>query len=157
MHTGNERFGRGSENLLVAVACPQATHCTAVGVAHSTRGFLNGVSSNNITLIEPWHGLTWKTVTSPRWWKLAALFDLSRIRTECVAVGSYGSKGGLTTKNSRPVERQDVVDYASASALKLGNLREVSCPSPKMCMATGGSIAEIWHGHTWTVVPTPGP
>jgi hypothetical protein len=151
------------------MSCTGPSACVAVG---QTFNSLDGFADT--ALIETWNGASWNAEASPA----STLADnfLQGISctgpTDCVAVGGFFngnddhhvgpedslietlSGGGWSTVVS-PNE-PDTDNY----------LQGVSCTSGGFCMAVGISyfgdsfgqtLAEVWNGTNWSVIPTPSP
>lgn len=138
-------------SVLLAVSCPSATACTAVG----------GYTPNPraiVPLAERWNGRKWAVQTMPRV-KDAVLFGVScwSVRA-CTAVG-YSPKGTLADRwNGR---KWVVQPTPNPSGSKGSELVGVSCSSAKACTAVGSygkkTLAERWNGTKWAIQATPNP
>jgi hypothetical protein len=134
---------------LLAVSCPQARDCIAVG---STDESLR-------TLIEQWTGRRWRiqAAATGRPGMLNAISCSSR--SDCTAVGSLPFSGVLAEHwNGRKWTTQKAVSPTNDSGLN-----GVSCPTPADCTAVGstaaggGTFAEQWTGGRWKLQATKSP
>jgi hypothetical protein len=156
----------GVDGQLLAVSCPSAASCTAVG------GYgVHPEIGEGATLAEHWDGgSSWTIQETPSppgtyWSELTGVSCASA--TSCTAVGDYqltdhgeslpfaehwdGSTWNVQTMPSPP------------GALDI-RLRAVSCPSATSCTAVGDydssaypapTFAEYWDGSTWTIQTMP--
>ncbi len=124
--------------ILMAISCPSATYCVAVGVNQPS-------VSASTAVAESWNGSAW-TLMSPVSPTKAWLSGVSCTATNnCEAVGS-DSAGPLAEHwNGSTWAAQTV----PAAVVGLGG---VSCVSASFCEAisTGSSDAANWNGSTWT-------
>jgi hypothetical protein len=161
--TRNQNLGPNFHNLLLDVACVRASSCLGVGTSQRVKADMSTVLTST-SLIERWNGLNWSTMRSPRPSRLSALFSVSCIGTECMALGGYGPisltgevRGGPLAEEWNGVAWSVLPTARTHDPL---NLRGVSCPRTNMCMAVGdaksGTLSEVWRGHRWKVIPTPG-
>lgn len=134
---------------LLAVACPRATDCIAVG---STDESLR-------TLIEQWNGRTWRiqVAATGRPGELNAVSCSSP--SACTAVGSVPFNGVLAERwNGRTWTTEKVVSPTNDSGLN-----GVSCPTATDCTAVGstavggGTFAEQWTAGRWKLQATKSP
>jgi hypothetical protein len=153
----------GVDGQLLAVSCPSATSCTAVG------GYTG--LSGPVTLAEHWDGSTWAVQATPN--PPGASFSLlggvsCPSVTSCTAVGEYTPSG--STDSLPLAEHWDgstwTIQPMPSPAGGFGiSLHAVSCPSVTSCTAVGEygtsagpspTLAEYWDGSTWTVQAMPG-
>ncbi len=150
-------------SVLNAVSCASASRCMAVGSYTDSSEVSWGLS-------ESWNGSAWAIVDTPAP-KGGTAVTLSGISCTsasfCVAVGSY------TNRRSVPVTLTEFWNGSSWSIVASRNpagsssgLSAVSCASASKCMTTGFyvdaesvevSLAELWNGSSWTIVPAPSP
>jgi hypothetical protein len=151
-------------SMLTAVSCLSASHCVAVG------SYTDG-SDRTRALTEIWNGSSWAIIGSPKP-KGGTEIGLSGVScataSHCVAVGSY------TNHASVPVTLTELWNGSSWSVVASPNpvgsssssLAAVSCASASACMAVGSdldadfvedSLAELWNGTSWSLVPSPAP
>lgn len=143
---------------LGTVSCPSASSCTAIGG--------NGILSQE--------GATWTAYSTPQSIEslYPQIFGLScPSRTACIAVGSAGdSNSGLPSMtlallwNGSRWAVQDTKRVARAAAD--AELRSVSCPTHRLCVAVGSflaasgvpmPLAERWNGSRWSIEASPTP
>lgn len=139
----------GLSPVLVAVSCPRAGDCVAVG---STGDGLK-------TLAERWNGTRWNVAASgtggPGWLNGVSCSSPDT----CMAVGSTGIDGALAERWNGT---RWVVQHLHSPAGNSG-LTSVSCPTQTDCTAVGyssgggGTFAERWNGHRWSLQATKGP
>jgi hypothetical protein len=155
-----------SGGTLLGVSCLSRSSCLAVG-GNGNPNF----KEPSGTLAEQWNGRGWRIQPTPNppggGWFLNAVSCTSP--SACTAVGGSieppGSKPGGTL-----VERWDgrrwriqATPNLPGKAVKL--LAGVACSSRSSCMAVGGefdpatgeqlgTLAELWNGRTWRIVPT---
>jgi hypothetical protein len=137
-------------SVLLAVSCPSATACTAVGGYTPSPGAI-------VTLAERWNGRKWAVQPMPRV-KDAVLFGVSCSSARaCTAVG-YGRKGTLAERwNGR---KWVVQPTPNPSGSKGSELVGVSCSSANACAAVGSygkTLAERWNGTKWAIQATRNP
>jgi hypothetical protein len=153
--------------VLASVSCVSATTCTAVGSAtintapHQFVGALYAVGKVN--------GGSWtvQTVPDPADYQNGGLNGVScTSASSCIAVGQYETTTNVTKAlaerwNGTSWTVLSVPDPATSSNTQL---YAVSCSAADTCMAvgtwtTGGdngyTLAELWNGTSWTIVPTP--
>lgn len=145
------------------VACPAPTSCTAVGQAYGPM------------LAASWNGTSWspETLAEPTESEYSTLTGVScTTPTACTAVGwSYTSALAIETW----AERWDGTHWTLQSVPEpeggtVTRLSGVACPTVGFCFAAGTAatnptttgyenetVAELWNGATWSVVPTPNP
>ena len=152
------------ESQLYGVSCAGPSFCVAVGVSGPGTTFVN-------PLVEQWDGHSWSIVNavnpagSPAT-QLTAVSCLSS--TWCTAVG-YSEDGSnnrhalIETWNGTA---WSVVTTTPPGGEKTSQLNALSCTTSSWCMAVGGytnassdfvSLAEVFNGTTWSVVPSPNP
>jgi hypothetical protein len=144
--------GASGYSGLVAVSCPSATSCAAIG--DSAR-------------IEHWDGSTWSiaplvTVTSQ-----SRLNSVScATATSCFAVGSYqASLGAYTLIEHWNGRKWSVTHSPNPTGTFISSLDSVSCTSASRCTAVGTyeaaqsqkTLVERWNGTTWAIVRSPNP
>ncbi len=142
---------------LLAVACPTIRSCVAVGRAAGTGGK---------TLAERWNGTKWSVVAS-RNGSGATGNQLSGIscyrETHCFAVGKY-----LTgDRRHALVERFNGTSWTVEANIEppgtdFSQLDGISCPTMRVCFATGAKTAdpssggsalvERWNGTRWSML-----
>ncbi|MGO9911105.1 MAG: hypothetical protein ACLPQS_08090 [Acidimicrobiales bacterium] len=140
------------------VSCDSTSACTAVG------GYYRAGWSS---LAERWNGKTWTSETTPTP-KGRFLSGVScESATACTAVGG-GPNGTLAEVwNGKNWAVQPTPEPGGAPNYFV-DLDQVSCTSTTECTAVGGyskskdgadgiTLAEVWNGSTWRVVPTPNP
>jgi len=147
-----ERDG-STQSQLLAVACPSATFCIAVG---------NYVHGRTEGLIERWNGANWAVMhaRNPRGFWYSTLSGIAcPTTTSCFAVGTWTSyRSGNTL-----IEHWDGTAWSiMPSPTPAGgyNLQDVACPSATSCFAVagysggyeGGKTIEHWNGTRWTVM-----
>jgi hypothetical protein len=140
---------------LLAVACPAADTCTAVGYANAKM------------LVERWGGGRWRIQSAPV--PLGAQFgELNAVSctaaTSCMAVGDYANSSGLDVTLA---ERWNGTSWAiqptpnPSGAQSFSALGGVSCTAAGACEAVGASdaavFAERWNGTNWSVQAVPAP
>jgi hypothetical protein len=153
----------------LAVSCPTTTWCTAVG---------DSPGAPTLPLAEAWNGTSWTTETTPdpAGAKSAELTGVScTSTTSCVAVGYEKTAGA----GVRPPENLSEIWNGTAWTIApvpgvTGDndnlLNGVSCPSASYCVAVGiaysgpgpgttpaETVAELWNGSVWSLMPTPNP
>lgn len=141
---------------LSSVSCPASTACTAVGPGP-------GIGAAQA---EQWNGTTWTSDSTPT----GAQQSLSGVSCSaaamCTAVGHYFNG----TINVTLAERWDGTSWSAeptpnpTGSLDSAFLYSVSCSTSASCMAVGEdndpsdvTLAEVWDGTTWSIVPTPNP
>ncbi len=167
--TPNPSGGEGSGGKLLAVSCPSATSCTAVG---------SRTSSGTQTFSERWNGTSWSIVSVP---KPAGsvegrLEDVSCATTSaCMAVGWFKESTNIATpRKGLSVSWNGSAWSTVATAVPGGaengvTLTGISCTAANACTAvgrTGGvspafpsesTLAEVWNGSAWAVQTTVNP
>ena len=116
--------------------------------------FLTAVSTRPLT--EAWQAGRWRAVaiTGQR---LKGFFPSGVScwsASRCVAVGGTlgrTERPGAELWNGRALRAMPVPRPSR------GNLNGISCPAPSRCVAVGvarrGTLAELWNGKTWQVLP----
>jgi hypothetical protein len=138
---------------LVAVACPLATACTAVGSYVDTGGHRQG-----LLLTE--HGTSWTATRSPlpagATVAGAALAAVTCPRpTACVAAGSYSgqTRGFLVSGSGTHWTATRTPLPAGAAASQTATFRAIACPSASSCVAVGAYADAAGSNHgllvTW--------
>jgi hypothetical protein len=165
----NPNPANASTSSLGGVACPDASHCIAVG-SYST---ISTTTSTTATLVETSNGTTWSIVPSPNptGSTNAALEGISCISTsDCIAVGSSGDQSGLTVPlaESWNGTTWSIVNVPGVWT-GVNGLNGISCSGPSACFAVGSqapngygftpttTLIERWNGSTWSVSPNPNP
>jgi hypothetical protein len=144
------------------VSCVSTTFCLALAGPNS------GTTGNTA---EIWNGKTWRSAGS-----LPGTFGYGpgisglscASKSACMAVGNYLTSGG-----PQGVEPFNVAEWwngktwrATTPAGAGGGLADVSCTSPTRCMAAGSvqsglvtvhTMAQVWNGSRWRLLPTPNP
>jgi hypothetical protein len=147
-----------ASDYLLAVSCPDAAACTAVGAINY-----------QTPLVEHWNGATWTRQTVPILGGQEVLLGVACSGpTVCTAVGSYHDS--FTTTILPFAARWDGTQWTTQTVPSPHGTSEtvlnaVSCPSPTACTAagwyTGGpgraSFAVHWNGTRWTIQTTPNP
>jgi hypothetical protein len=157
-------------NDLMAVSCPSATSCTAVG------WYVNHDHGHDFTVAEQWDGTTWKMQPTPNFpgSQVDVLQGVScTSTTACTAVG-YAWPGAAGQGSTTLVERWNGTAWLiqpspnPRNGLGSNYLTSVSCATATACSAVGysdgggqggnqASFAERWNGASWTVENTPHP
>jgi hypothetical protein len=151
-----------NETYLYGVSCISSSWCMAVGGA-----YLNETTDRDVSVTEQWNGSAWSMVTTPQ---TVTTGDQELVGVSCSSTTFCAAVG--TTSDA-----DDNYDLAltmtwNGSAWSLGtvtpasfnsDLQSVSCTGPTFCSAVGFTyvtdggaeltLAEIWNGSTWTVVP----
>jgi len=137
----------------IAVACPSASKCTAVGFFVSRTGA-------QLNLAERWNGSRWQVQATPRLAGLAFTYldDVSCTSSSaCTAVGQT-SKGTLAERWDGARWRVQATPNPAQGG---GGLLGVACTSRSSCTAAGlsnaGTLAERWNGTRWRIQATPNP
>ncbi len=175
MATPDEPGAAGA--ILHSVSCVSSTNCWAVGQLQDNTNSAFGA------LIVHWNGTSWSlgtpAATGQPYDQLNSVDCVSS--SDCWAVGYTGPNQqnddflpifpGSPGGDQGLIEHYDgsawsVVPSATERAPNGGYLSAVTCVSPSDCWATGsttgagggaptGTIAQLWNGSTWSVVPTP--
>jgi hypothetical protein len=146
-----------------SLTCASATACTMVGTSGAIGRSLE---------ISRLQGTTWTAQAAPNpvGTEQDTLADIScAVAAQCTAVGTFTG----TTTEKVLIESGGPGHWSVATAPSPGGnfnsqLTSVSCPSTTFCMAVGFSLpgfdsttasqlAEVWHGSTWQIVPSPDP
>jgi len=147
-----------------AVACPAANSCVAVGARDLPKSVTR--------LAERWNGKNWLALTTPNptgaiTSQLSAVACAST--TSCFAVGQFNTIAPIT---KTLVERWDgtrwtVLPSPNVTGAPVSVLAGVACATATSCVAVGSSfsstddtattktLAEVWNGSTWQIVPSP--
>ncbi len=139
------------DDTLLAVSCPAADACVAVG------------ASGGMPLAEAWNGSTWSVQRSPAVKTSSTLNGVSCTSSRyCVAVGSVGlgtpSQGLLAELWNGSSWTTQAVPAADSPQAQLD---AVACPSTTTCLAVGmeytnnannpyQGVARFWNGTSWT-------
>ena len=141
---------------LQGVSCVGIGFCMAVGDAE--------ISGTQVTLTEQWNGSEWSVAPSPN--PSGSDIALSGVNCTsssfCAAVGSTGSSGTplIETWNGSSWSISSSVGPSGATSVQL---LSVKCIGATWCMTVGRAssggngitVAEVWNGSTWSVLPTP--
>lgn len=152
----NPSGGTGFD-ALSGVSCVSASFCAAVGY--------HGKSPTTKALIETWNGSAWSVASSPEQGTGSSLSGISCLSaSSCTAVGAYSSSGLIsgTLVESWNGGTWSVVPSPNAGTAGNNSFSGVSCVSASFCTAVGTyvatdafqTLAEVWNGSTWSVVPT---
>ena len=153
------------EGILVADSCASPGACMAVGSYQNGGGFY-------FPLAERWNGTTWSVQKPP----LPSGASSTRLlgvscasASACVAVGTYDNSRGIyfTLAETWNGTSWTIQPTPSPAGNNNSGLAGVSCTSASACVAVGYSgdygfdstltLAETWHGTSWTIQPTPNP
>jgi hypothetical protein len=168
----NAASGSGQHTQLFQDVCATPSSCVAVGV------YAAGAPSK--PLIETWNGSTWsgREGPVPADDEATAFDQLSAVScgspSSCVAVGTYQATSGrgfglidqLSDGTWSTAKAPEPANAATTGSPLVGQLNEVSCPSPVFCLtagtytATGNvdtAMVDTWSGGSWssTVAPLP--
>ena len=154
----------GKQLTFAAVSCPSAgSDCAAVG--HS----VNSTTGADTPMAQYWNGSSWvvQTTSTPKGGTSDLLSGVGCISgTECLAVGSYTSPGGVGRLLALVGDGTTWTQVAPSTpkAWTGASFSGVSCAGDT-CTAVGsyqtsgasGYMAEQWDGTTWTVkyIPLP--
>jgi hypothetical protein len=154
--------GAANNNNLVAVACPLATRCIAVG-------YYTRTAQTELTLAERWDGTAWAIMPTPNP-SATATSELRAVSCtsprDCTAVGmSFSGAVSHALVETWNGERWAIVPTPRPPAGTSYSLTGVSCAMPVVCIAVGyestnaGQLAlsEAWNGAAWRVLTTPRP
>ncbi len=146
------------DSSLVAVSCPSATMCMAVGETDdSSVGRFE-------PLAERWNGRRWSIQRVPRGnnWYLYGVSCSSALR--CTAVGTYLDRArhrDLALAERWNGQRWSIQKTPDAAGAHSNSLQGVSCPSATTCTAVGSRsigggneslpLIERWNGHLWAI------
>jgi hypothetical protein len=138
-------LGQGGENGTFegGVSCPTSRACTAVGQFSAMQAPHPGV-----TLAEHWNGTSWQVQTTPHpapvdgptGTQNSPFAGVSCAAAhDCVAVGNYdsGTNGFLTLAELWNGTAWAVLQSATPVGAYVSQLKGVSCPTTRMCMAVG--------------------
>lgn len=120
---------------LVAVSCPTATFCLAVG-GHSAPG-------GRRSLAEEWNGKAWR--------QLASAPGRGLVGVSCTSTRFCMVTVGRTSKTPESVEIFNGRMWRAAA--RPGGTGAISCASRRLCMVLSGSGVESWNGATWSDGP----
>lgn len=159
----------GGNNIdLVALSCPAATRCVAVG--------FGGQGTLRKTLVESWSGKRWSVVGTPNRGPSHDYDDLNSVSCAsprfCVAVGTYGLQIRTRLSSSKTLlemwngTRWSVVASRNAGPPSdFDSLNSVACYSPTFCIAVGSyanyggaierTLVEHWNGRAWSIMRSP--
>ena len=151
--------GRGS-NELISVSCVSPTACAAVGY------YTVGTSGMTRSLVESWHGKSWKVVPSPEAGHSGdVLRAVSCNDFRCVAVGNYGESSGAVVSFAQLWGTGEGTDRFTTRnpSTTYNGLSGISCPATNRCVAVGESqvnkvnetLVETWNGKSWFLVSSP--
>jgi hypothetical protein len=149
---------------LNAASCVSGSACIAVGSTSNSRG-------TSLTLAQRWDGRTWRIQPTPSPADGGTLTGVSCLsRSSCLAVGGHGNPFNALAPPGTLAEQWNGSRWRIQPTPNPPGggwwLTAVSCTSPSACTAVGGSIeppgrtpggtlAERWNGHTWSIQPTP--
>jgi hypothetical protein len=152
-----------AQTELLAVACPKATRCEAVGYSQPASG-------GSFTVAERWNGTTWalQTTPSPGATQSALQAVACPSTTDCEAVGYQDNSSGVFVPLA---EDWNGTTWAVQTTPSPGGpnseLFGEACSSATSCEAVGyyvpssqgGShmFAERWNGTTWALQTTANP
>lgn len=144
----------GADTDLSGIACPAPSECVAVGTSLLT---------SYEPLVQWWNGRTWRVQATPSPGDSGALNAVAcPAVNDCVAVGSRDSADGRprTLAEAWNGVRWRILP-AAALPTSFGNLIDVACSAPDMCVATGylyarstyaeQALSEKWNGRAWQV------
>ncbi len=154
-----------AQGSLVAVSCPSASACIAVG------NDLNSSSGVKVTLAEVWNGTTWAIETTPNpsgatnSYLLGASCTSS---TACTAVGYYYNSSSVPLTlaevwngTSWAIETTPNPSGATSSALegRVVHFRNRMHRGRDYHNSSGVvvTLAEVWNGSSWAIQTTPNP
>jgi hypothetical protein len=152
-----------ASSFLTSVSCASRRDCVAVGYSNST-------PSGGSPLAERWNGRAWKIQRTPTPTGAAAteLFGVScGTAGRCEAVGRWRKASGpeMTIALGLKGKRWSVQQSGNGAGVFDNVLEDVSCVSPRACIAVGSStgssteipLAEHWDGRHWKLqrVSTP--
>jgi hypothetical protein len=150
---------RGS---LVAVSCPTASFCAAVG-------YYDTALLRELPLIEIWNGHRWSISPGPRPGSYSHLLGVSCTSSrDCEAVGLHerncsAHSGGSAGLAERWNGRSWSIVPSPPKPCGSTQLQAVSCSAASHCTATGSylhgpgdwTLVESWNGTHWSIVPSP--
>ncbi len=151
------------DSELYGVSCAGPSFCAGVGVSGP-----GGTPVN--ALVEQWDGTAWSVVSAMNV-PGALLTELNAVScastTSCTAVG-YSKD--VSNNRHALVEAWNgtawsIVSTTAPAGATNSQFNAVSCATSSWCMAVGDqtvsgnfvTLAEIWNGTTWSVVPSPNP
>jgi hypothetical protein len=155
--TPNPAVSPGGGNALVSVSCASPRACMAVGRE-------SDITADRV-LTESWNGSVWKVEPAPTPSAGGGLVSVScPTSASCTAVG-----GGTVTPTSRGfAEGWNGSSWAVESVAPVpsggASLTGISCAGAAGCVAVGyrdrasgglDTLAELWNGSSWVVLPTP--
>ena len=168
--TPNPSGGEGDTGKLLAVSCPSATSCTAVGTRNSS-----GIQ----TFSERWNGTSWSIVSVP---KPSGFVEGQLEGVSCASASACMAVGWFRESVSTAVPRKSLSVSWNGSAWSTVatptptgaengvTLSGISCTAANACTAvgrTGGvlpsfvktesTLAEVWNGSAWSVQTTVNP
>jgi len=156
------RTRRDLGSTLSSVSCRSPRACIAVGY-HQAR---SGVG----TLAEAWNGTRWRILRSSQNMPGARVSLLTAVScsapSACTAVGDFAGRSGSGALAERWNGSAWRIQPAAGRVIPSGSaLSGVSCPTARSCIAVGGAqggasgvtLAEIWNGATWRLLPSPNP
>jgi hypothetical protein len=149
---------------LLAVSCPAASACTAVG------NYITGAATSR-ALAERWTGTRWviESAADPAGAATATLYAVSCSSARyCTAVGNDSPASGAqrTFAESWNGTRWRLEATAAPAGSTGSSLYAVSCTGPGACTAVGdetrkggalAALAERWDGTRWRVQPVSAP
>jgi hypothetical protein len=131
------------ETALLAVSCPSASLCLAVGQqAHGT---------SLAPLTEHLAGGSWRTIRAPALGRSSQLLGISCPGPRfCIAVGAEPTGALSELWNGHSWQRVEV-----AGPVGVATLTSVSCVSQSFCLAVGATalsqpLIELWDGAVWS-------
>ena len=161
--TTSDPFGAVAAGL-EAITCPSATRCVAVGSYIDSGG-------NTLPLADVWDGSTW-TLWGASLPAGAVGGVLAGVRcpatTSCFAVGTWTNASNVS---SALIEHWDTSSWKvrtipTPTGATESDLAGIACPLAMQCVAVGQyrdaannslTLAETWHGSTWSIQSTPNP
>jgi hypothetical protein len=152
------------QSQLYGVSCAGPSFCVAVGVSGPGSTFVN-------PLVEQWNGISWSIATAPNPAGSPAteLNQVSCVTSMwCTAVGysENSSNNRIALVEAWNGTAWTVVTTTPPMGSTTSELNSVTCTTTSWCMAVGGytnasanfvSLAEVWNGTAWSVVPSPNP
>jgi hypothetical protein len=142
-------------DVLTAVACVNASDCTAVGLREDVNG-------DSVVLVEHWSGASWSARTAPSVaGRVSELLGVACPASNgCWAVGESFLSGGSAER--RLVERWDGISWSIVVTPAPGTetrFASISCAGGQ-CVAVGWTdhlpLADRWSGSAWTTEAVPG-
>jgi hypothetical protein len=155
---------RTAASFLSGVSCPSTRRCTAVGFSNRRAGAPRA-------LAETWSvagGWTTQAIPTPTG---ATVVQLTGVAcpsvSRCMAVGSFEVAGVMVLLTEDWDGQRWVIGHPRYPAGARGvSLADVTCPSPRACIAVGTftdtaglgePLAERWTPRGWAIQPTPAP